>query len=110
MERFHLDAAAWFRSDEAVPHLAAVSDAVWEGRRLAIDYDRGEGPQERVLDPLGLVLKAGVWYLVAMAGDQIRTYRLVAGGRRPSPGRARRPPGRVRPGHLLGGVLGGLRA
>jgi predicted DNA-binding transcriptional regulator YafY len=76
VERFHLDAAAWFQPDESVPHLAVVSEAVWEGRRLAIDYDRGDVPVERVLDPLGLVLKAGVWYLVALSGDQIRTYRL----------------------------------
>ena len=29
-----------------------------------------------MLDPLGLVLKGGVWYVVAMSGDQIRTYRV----------------------------------
>jgi predicted DNA-binding transcriptional regulator YafY len=28
------------------------------------------------LGPLGLVLKGGVWYLVATSGDQIRTYRV----------------------------------
>ena len=61
-----------------------------------------------MLDPLGLVLKAGVWYLVAMAGDQIRTYRLsrVVAARALDERAIRRT---VRPRHLLGGVLGGLR-
>jgi len=76
VERFHLDAAGWFQAGEAVPHLATVSEAVWEGRRLAIAYDRGDGPTDRTVDPLGLVLKAGTWYLVGAAEGQPRTYRV----------------------------------
>jgi predicted DNA-binding transcriptional regulator YafY len=76
LERFHLDAAGWFQAEEPVPHLATVAEAVWEGQRIAIVYERGDGPVERVLGPLGLVLKGGVWYLVAAATDgQVRTYR-----------------------------------
>jgi predicted DNA-binding transcriptional regulator YafY len=76
LERFHLDAAGWFRAGEPVPHLAAIADCVWEGRRTEIEYDRGDRLVSRVLDPLGLVLKAGTWYLVAMHDDQLRTYRI----------------------------------
>jgi predicted DNA-binding transcriptional regulator YafY len=76
VERFHLDAAGWFQADEPVPHLATLSEAVWDGRRVEIDYDRGDGPTPRSLGPLGLVLKAGVWYLVALVDDQLRTYRV----------------------------------
>jgi len=76
LERFHLDAAGWFRAGEPVPHLAAIAECVWEGRRLEIDYDRGDRLVTRVLDPLGLVLKAGTWYLVAAHDDQLRTYRI----------------------------------
>jgi predicted DNA-binding transcriptional regulator YafY len=76
VERFHLDAAGWFQTDEPVPYLATLSEAVWESRRLEIDYDRGDGPAPRRLAPLGLVLKAGVWYLVAQVDDQMRTYRV----------------------------------
>ena len=76
VERFHLDAAGWFRSEEAVPLLSTIASAVWDGRTAAIVYERGDQPVERVLAPLGLVLKAGVWYIVAATTDgQIRTYR-----------------------------------
>lgn len=75
VERFHLDASGWFHAGEAVPHLAVLSEAVWEGRRIAVDYERGDGLVRRTLEPLGLVLKAGVWYVVAATEGQIRTYR-----------------------------------
>lgn len=76
VERFHLDAAGWFHRTEDVPQLAALADAVWESRRMAITYRRGDRAVARTLEPLGLVLKAGVWYLVAAADGQIRTYRV----------------------------------
>src|SRR4029077_5778694 len=76
VERFHLDAAGWFQAGEPVPFLAPLAEAVWEGRVVDIDYDRGGSTVGRRLEPLGLVLKAGVWYLVAMAAGQARTYRV----------------------------------
>ncbi len=76
VERFHLDAAAWYHADEAVPHLGELSEAVWEARRVKIGYNRGDKTVDRILEPLGLVLKAGVWYLVAQADGQPRTYRV----------------------------------
>jgi len=75
VERFHLDAAGWFQAGESVPHLATLADAVWESRRLRITYRRGDAGVERLIDPLGLVLKAGIWYVVASADGQVRTYR-----------------------------------
>jgi predicted DNA-binding transcriptional regulator YafY len=94
IERFHLDAAGWFRAGEPVPHLAAIAECVWEGHRLEIDYDRGDRLVTRTLDPLGLVLKAGVWYLVAAHDDQLRTYRISrVRGAAPIEERAVRPPG-----------------
>src|SRR5436190_1106959 len=77
VERFHLDAGEWFHTSEAVPYLAQLSDAVWNATRVAIEYDRGSGPARRVIEPLGLVLKAGIWYIVAGTdGGQVRTYRI----------------------------------
>lgn len=75
-QRFHLDAPGWFQSAEATPHLVTLSTAVWEDRRADVRYDRGAREVLRTLDPLGLVLKGGVWYLVAMSDGQIRTYRV----------------------------------
>lgn len=76
VERFHLDAASWFTAGDAVPHLGTVADAVWEARRITVGYRRAGGEIQRMLEPLGLVLKAGIWYLVARADGQTRTYRI----------------------------------
>jgi predicted DNA-binding transcriptional regulator YafY len=53
-----------------------LSDAVWSSTRIAVDYERGDGAVRRVLEPLGVVLKAGIWYVVARVDEQIRTYRV----------------------------------
>ncbi|HKS49800.1 MAG TPA: WYL domain-containing protein [Amycolatopsis sp.] len=75
--RFHLDAPGWFRREDDAGQLAAVARAVWEQRRVRVRYRRDDRTVERVLDPLGLVLKAAVWYLVARIGDSVRTYRVA---------------------------------
>jgi predicted DNA-binding transcriptional regulator YafY len=94
LERFHLDAAGWFRGGDTVPHLATIAQCVWDGVRLELDYDRGDHLVTRTLDPLGLVLKAGVWYLVGAHEGQLRTYRISrARDVRPLPDHAARPPG-----------------
>ncbi|WP_326945030.1 WYL domain-containing protein [Amycolatopsis sp. NBC_01307] len=76
--RFHLDAPGWFGAADSSPELATVARAVWAQRRIAISYRRRDKVADRVLEPLGLVLKAGVWYLVAGVPDDDarRTYRV----------------------------------
>ena len=92
VERFHLDASGWFQAGEPVPQLGTLSEAVWETRRVEVDYERGDRRVTRVLEPLGLVLKAGVWYLVAVAEGQVRTYRVSrVAAARPSTERFERP-------------------
>jgi len=75
-ERFHLDAAGWYAQLEDAPFLTAVAGAVWRGEVLQVRYRRWKAPSEvnRRLEPYGLVLKAGRWYLVAAPGP--RTYRV----------------------------------
>ena len=75
---FHLDVVGWYRDGDRVPFLAAVADAVWSQRPVEVRYRRWQAPQEvtRRLDPYGLVLKGGHWYLVASADERIRTYRV----------------------------------
>ena len=75
IERFHLDAAGWFQAEEPVPHLPSLSAAVWDARFVSMTYERGEGRVERTIAPLGLVLKAGVWYVIGRVDGDIRTYR-----------------------------------
>ncbi|MFF8727781.1 helix-turn-helix transcriptional regulator [Streptomyces sp. NPDC015171] len=76
--RFHLDAPAWFREPETPAPLPALAGAVWADRRIGAVYRRGESTVERELEPYGLVLKAGVWYLCARAAgaSAFRTYRV----------------------------------
>jgi predicted DNA-binding transcriptional regulator YafY len=78
--RFHLDPVDWFR--DAVPprHLQAVAQAVWDTQRLKLRYESWQRVSERVLEPLGLVLKAGTWYLAARRAGQldVRAYRVAA--------------------------------
>jgi predicted DNA-binding transcriptional regulator YafY len=75
VQRFHLDPAGWFQASEPIPHLATLATAVWDGRAVAIEYRRGDETVERTIGPIGIVLKGGIWYVVALAEDQIRTYR-----------------------------------
>ncbi|GLZ76082.1 transcriptional regulator [Actinorhabdospora filicis] len=63
-ERFHLDAPGWFAAPDATPHLATVAAAVWDRHEIEVVY-RGE---PRRWAPLGLVLKAGVWYAAMLTG------------------------------------------
>ncbi|MFD5519216.1 helix-turn-helix transcriptional regulator [Streptomyces sp. NPDC127066] len=74
--RFHLDAPGWYADADETPYLTAVADAVWNGRVLDVRYRRWREPTDvdRRLEPYGLVLKAGRWYVVAGPGP--RTYRV----------------------------------
>jgi predicted DNA-binding transcriptional regulator YafY len=74
--RFHLDPVDWFRSAEPAEHLRSVAEAVWHERRLKLRYRSWKRVSDRVVDPMGLVLKAGTWYMVARADSEVRTFRL----------------------------------
>jgi predicted DNA-binding transcriptional regulator YafY len=75
-QRFHLDAPGWFHTPQQVTQLAAVAEAVWDQQRLRIGYRRRADEVERAVEPLGLVLKAGTWYLAAGVDGTVRTYRV----------------------------------
>lgn len=83
--RFHLDPVAWYRSAEQAEVLPKLAEAVWTDRRVRVRYESWTGLVERTLEPLGLSLKAGVWYLVARAASGAdrgpsapRTYRVLS--------------------------------
>jgi predicted DNA-binding transcriptional regulator YafY len=73
---FHLDTRGWFRAEDRVPHLPALSSAVWRGCRVRLRYREGGRVVQRTIDPLGLVLKGGAWYLVARRSAGMRVYRV----------------------------------
>lgn len=75
-QRFHLDAPNWYHEPDSPPLLPQIADAVWDDRRLLGRYRRGGTEVERVLEPYGLVLKAGVWYLAARVDASWRVYRV----------------------------------
>lgn len=77
--RLHVDPIDWFRAGARSEHLAAVAEAVWKARRIAMRYESWSGIRDREVEPLGLVLKAGVWYMVARPGrkeEEPRIFRL----------------------------------
>ncbi|GAB7190938.1 YafY family protein [Kineococcus sp. NUM-3379] len=73
--RFLLDTDRWFGGAEPAPVLGALAGALWEDRRVRVRHRRRGEVVERVLDPLGVVLK-GDWYLVALREGEQRTYRV----------------------------------
>ncbi len=64
----HLDMPRWFGSQEEVPCLRDLAQALRLGRKLRFRYRHRDGRDDepRVVGPLGLVNKAGTWYLVAV--------------------------------------------
>jgi predicted DNA-binding transcriptional regulator YafY len=76
-DRLLVDSAGWGRRSAVSPHLSVVQDAVFGDRRLHLTYRRAEAQVvERDVDPLGLIIKAGVWYLLADVEGDRRLFRL----------------------------------
>jgi predicted DNA-binding transcriptional regulator YafY len=75
-QRFHLDPVDWFKSQQSARLLPEIARAVWSDRAVDIGYRRMTRTVTRRLHPLGLVLKAGTWYVVGDVGGQMRTYRV----------------------------------
>lgn len=74
--RFHLDAVDWYRGSEALPHLPRLARAVLDQQSLAMRYQSWQGVRDWTVDPLGLVLKAGIWYLAARGAGKVRVFRV----------------------------------
>jgi len=77
-QRLLLDHNKWYRGEQPTALLAAMRAAIAEERVVRLRYrDRSGDATERSIEPLGLVAKAGVWYLVArdVAAADLRSFR-----------------------------------
>lgn len=75
--RVHLDPVGWYAAPDRPERLQALAQAVWAEKRIEVEYESWKGCVRRTLDPLGLVLKAGLWYLAAQVDGDVRTYRVA---------------------------------
>lgn len=75
--RIHLDQRRWNQPEPPRAVLTTLRRAVWDDRCIRLRYeDRNRESTTRRVDPLGLVSKAGVWYLVARANAELRSFRV----------------------------------
>ena len=75
--RLHIDPTGWRPSSEDISALPVVQDAVARDVKLSFMYTKTDGDSApRTVDPLGVVCKQTVWYLVARAPTGMRTYRI----------------------------------
>ncbi|MES2444011.1 MAG: WYL domain-containing protein [Pseudomonadota bacterium] len=75
--RFHLDSVDWYREEAPVTHLPALARAVLDQRVAAMTYESWTATGDWTVEPLGLVLKAGGWYLVAQGGGKVRLFNVA---------------------------------
>ena len=71
-DRFHLDPIDWYQRIPTPTHLRPIAAATWSSTRIRIDYESWKSRKVRTVDPLGLVLKGGRWYLLASRPQSIR--------------------------------------
>lgn len=76
--RFHLDPSGWYRAPVAPECLREVASAVFGRRRLEIDYQGWTRRATHRVDPLGLVVKGGEWYLLAQKETGRRVYKVAS--------------------------------
>lgn len=74
----HVDSRPWLQAHTTGTTPASLIGPLRRGRRLRIEYDspREPRPRDLVVDPYGLLAKAGIWYLVADCAREPRMYRL----------------------------------
>lgn len=78
-QRIHLDSSSWFQSDESLPFLEIIQQAVWQDRQLHIKSRVNINVEvEQDVYPYGLVAKTNVWYLVYGCKGIVRVIRVAS--------------------------------
>jgi predicted DNA-binding transcriptional regulator YafY len=77
-QRIHLDSSWWFQSEQQVPCMSTLQQALWQDKRLHIEvrWDFFNAKLEQIAEPYGLVAKANVWYLVYGRGGNPHVVRV----------------------------------
>src|SRR5690349_4115934 len=77
-QRIHLDSSWWFQSEQEIPCLQAIEQALWQDRylRIKVRWEAFNTVFEQDAEPYGLVAKANVWYLVYGRGGNPHVTRV----------------------------------
>ena len=74
--RFHVDAVPWYSHHTPPTALRPIASAVWADKQVRMTYQSWQRVVVRTISPLGIVMKAGAWYVVGAIGKEVRTYRV----------------------------------
>lgn len=74
----YIDMNTWNNSKTSTNKdvLSTLQKATWSSKSLKICYKKIDKKKEITINPLGLVCKRSIWYLVAIDCDTIKTYKI----------------------------------
>jgi predicted DNA-binding transcriptional regulator YafY len=76
-QRVLVDTVGWDQAPVHATHLITIAQAVLTERRISMVYVRADNREvHRTVDPIGVVLKAGIWYLVSISGKYDVVFRV----------------------------------
>lgn len=76
-QRIHVDSVGWSGANEPVPHLETIQKAIWGDQGIHLTYRLPfDVCAQWLVEPYGLVAKAGAWYLVCARDGHMRTLRV----------------------------------
>jgi predicted DNA-binding transcriptional regulator YafY len=76
----YIDMYTWNNTNTMVNTdiLSILQNAIWNSKSLKILYRKINETKEVELNPLGLVCKRSIWYLVAVNNDIMKTYKVIS--------------------------------
>ncbi len=76
-QRFYLDSTGWKTGTERLPYLQTIQQAVWHDQKLRLTYRPIPTLElEQLVEPYGLVAKAGIWYVVCVQAGRFQVHRV----------------------------------
>jgi len=74
--RIHIDFVDWYRAPQDISNLPEIARAVMDQNAMEMQYESWTGKRDWRILPLGLVMKAGNWYLVGEGAKKIRIFKM----------------------------------